>query len=346
MLENFANNATITKIRAMNGKMLTATNYHELLNKQSVSEVATYLKKNTRYRNILSSVDTNTIHRGFLEILIRRNNFDVYVKLCKFQQLDKIGFYNYQVKREEMEQILSCILHINAQKLEDYISTIPSYLISHSSFDMIALAKSKSFNDLLKVIKHTPYFKFLKDIKPDENGQIDYLRCEVILRTYYYQSLFEIIDKDFSGDVENKLKQIVKTQIDLINITNSYRLKAYFNADVGIIKQNMLPFFGRISQNKMFRIYEAKDKEEMLELFSKTIYAKKLKSIDQNLVEKNVFEIRYKSAKSSLQTAKSAPVALYSYVFLCEIEAMNLISIVEGIRYKASPSYIEKLIII
>ena len=45
MLESLSTKATITKIHAKYGKMLTKQNYSELLNKQSVSEIAAYLKK-------------------------------------------------------------------------------------------------------------------------------------------------------------------------------------------------------------------------------------------------------------------------------------------------------------
>ncbi len=111
-----------------------------------LQELATYLKNNTRYSGILASIDVNTIHRGLLEALITRNNFETYIELCKFQQLDKIPFYKYGIAREEIEQILSCILHINAGNSEDFISTLPSYLISHTSFDMLQLAKSKNLH--------------------------------------------------------------------------------------------------------------------------------------------------------------------------------------------------------
>ena len=346
MLDNASTKATVAKIHSMYGKMLTQSNYRELLNKQSVSEIAAYLKKNTRYRDILSNIDTNTIHRGLFEILIKRCNFDTYVRLCKFQHLGTISFYNYEIVRQEIEQILSCMQHLNAKNSEEYIETLPGYLISHCSFDMIALAKSKTFDDILKVLKSTPYYKLLKDIKPDESGQIDYLKCEVILRTQYYKNLLEMIEEKFRGREASTLLGDVKSQIDLINIINAYRLKAYYNSEVGFIKKNMLPFYGKINQLQMFKIYEAKDKEQMLELFQKSIYARRLNGIDPEVVENNVYKIRLNYAKSALRSAQSASVALYSFMYLCEVEAINLISIVEGIRYKASPAYIEKLLII
>ena len=66
MLESFATQATVARIHAMYGKMLTRQNYIDLLSKQTVSEIAAYLKKNTRYHDILASIDINNIHRGLL----------------------------------------------------------------------------------------------------------------------------------------------------------------------------------------------------------------------------------------------------------------------------------------
>ena len=345
MLESLSMKATVTKIHAMHGKMLTKQNYTELLHKQTVNEIAVYLKKNTRYKDVLASIDTNTIHRGLLENLIRRKNFDTYVDLCNFQHLGDIPFFNYQVELEEIEQILSCILHINAGKTDDYIQTLPSYLIKHASFDLIELAKCKNVKDILKVVKGTVYYEDLKKVIPDDDGQIDSQRCEILLRTTYYENLFKIIDKDFKGETAKKLNRNIRTQIDLINFINAYRMKAFYKADIEEIKKYMFPY-GRMKKSQANSFYEAKTHEEMLSLFKKTIYANKITNFDSDILENNISLIRYKSASSSLQNAQSAPVALYSFTFLCDIEVMNIVSIIEGIRYQASPNFIEKLLII
>ena len=346
MLDYYSTQATVAKIHALYGKMLSEANFRELMNKQTVGDVAAYLKKNTRYRSVLSTIDVNTIHRGHLEDLIRRCNFDVYVRLCKFQQLNKKDFFNYLIIQEEIDQILSCILHINAGNSEEYISALPSYLIKHSSFDMLELAKAHSFQDILKAVKSTSYFKVLYEIKPDKGERIDYVECELRLRKYFYEKMFEIIDHDFMGNVSKTLKADIKSQIDLINFINSYRYKFYFDASPEAVRKSMLPFFGRIAKKKMFSFYEAKNREEMLDWFSKTSYAKRLDRIDPDLVEHSFYLIRHKNAKSALKRATSAPVALFSFMYLCEIETMNLINIVEGIRYNVSSAYIERLLII
>lgn len=346
LLEKYSTKATVTKIRAMYSKMLTKQDYERLMEKQSVSEIASYLKTSTHYSLILSEVDTVNIHRGFLESLIRRSNFDIYEKLCKFQHLDNYKFYNYEIVREETEQILSSILHLNSDEEDSYIEKLPTFLIEHSKIDFIKLGKVKNFRELLDVLKGTPYFKILKDKSEDSYGKIDYLDCEIALRTFFYQILLEAVDKDFDSQVADILKKNIKVQIDLINMINAFRMKAYFSYGAEDIKKSSIPFFGQISKKKMFRIYDSETKEKMIHLIDSTRYARQMNIEHSELVEKSVFDIRYKSAKSALRNAHDAPVAFYSFMYLCEVEAINLVSIIEGIRYNSSPSYIQKLLVV
>ena len=211
LLEKYSTNAVVAKIRAMYGKMLTIDNYNEMLSKQSVAEVAAYLKANTHYGDILSSVDTSTIHRGFLETLIRRNNFNIYKKLFKFQGLDKEGFYRYEIISDEMQYILSSILHINSGGQENFIKTVPGFIIEHSKIDFIKLAKASTFSKLLDVLKDTDYYEIISDVNVDDDGKVDYMRSEILLRTYFYRTMLETINKEYSGKIVSTLEKNIKT---------------------------------------------------------------------------------------------------------------------------------------
>ena len=52
--------ATVAKIRAMYGKRVTAEDYAELVTKQSVADIADYLKKNTHYSTIFGRCKYDT----------------------------------------------------------------------------------------------------------------------------------------------------------------------------------------------------------------------------------------------------------------------------------------------
>lgn len=102
-------NATVAKIMAIYGKRVTPQDYAEMMNKQSVSEAAEYLKKNTHYSSVLASIDTNTVHRGMLEDLLRRSVFETYMRITGFEHISKQEFYNYKIIQTEINEILRCI---------------------------------------------------------------------------------------------------------------------------------------------------------------------------------------------------------------------------------------------
>lgn len=345
MLERFSTNATVAKTRAIHGAMLTDANYHDLLSKKSVSEVAEYLKKTKRYHDALASIDAMTVHRGFLEELLHRSNFDLYERICSFQQLDKVNFYRFEIIAQEIEQILSCIMNINSSGNDDFITALPGFLISHAGFDMIALAKAKSMEDILVVLKHTRYYDILKNIRPADKGVIDYFRCEIKLRTYYYEQLLNAVEKSFDKKTKGTLFRIILDEIDLINVINAYRMKYYFNADSSVIKSTMLPFFGRLGKKKIINIFECSTAEDMLNAFLKTSYGRQISKVEPDFIEDSVNRIRYKLKKRALAAASSAPVAVYAFMGVCDMEVENITNIIEGIRYGLDRSFINKILI-
>jgi len=337
-------NATVAKIMAIYGKRITAHDYSELINKNSVADVAEYLKKNTYYNFLLSSVDTHTIHRGMLENLLKRSVFEQYIKITGFENISNHEFYNYKVIQTEIDEILRCIRHINAES-DKLIADIPIYMNELTSFDLIKLAKVNSFEELMSFLKKTPYYDVLIKINMDKYGKVDVTRCETVLRTYYIERLKQSLV--FNKNDVKQFLLLLESDIDLINIINAYRLTAYFGETEDVIEKDMLPFGGHISIRKRKHICSASTSEEFIMRFSKSYYGKQIIESKYNLndLEQSVQRLRYHNAKRMLKRSVSAPLSVYAFMFLLEIEVKNLISIIEGIRYGVEPSIIESLII-
>lgn len=350
MLDNFSTKATVAKSRAIYGKRLTAEDYKELLHRNTVTEIAEYLKRNTHYRTILASIDTTTIHRGFLETLLRRNTYNLYERLCRFQNLGSRPFYRYLVMQREISEIVSCILYLNAKASNDYISATPAYLFDQASFDLMALAHAHDYSQILAVLKGTPYYAILKDEVPDANGLYDCSRIESNIRSHYLKWLIQTIDKDFSGNTAKDLHSLIETQIDLINVINGFRMKAHFNTDTETIEEYMLNFYGRLSRRQQHELYDTSDALDYIRCLEKTYYGRQMKEMGEALtpetLENTALTLRIKYIKLKLRQSQSAPVSLYAVVSLFEAEVQNIITIIEGIRYKAPLAYIEKLLII
>lgn len=337
-------NATVAKIRAIYGRKVTDKDYDDLINLTTVSDAAEYLKKNTHYSEILSTVDINATHRGMLEDLLRKQEFETYLKITRFEGLARQEFYNYMFLRSEVEEVLNCIMYINA-KSDTQISKMQIYYNPYTPIDYLELAKVRTFPDLLVLLKKTPYYNVLFDVKPNANGLVDFSDCEVRMRTYYLNRVLESIK--FRKDDGEMLRFLITTDIDLVNVINSYRLTAFFGENEKTIEKDMLPFSGRLSKTKLMDIYSAPTAEEFLSRFSKTYYGRQMaeKGIDLSDLELGIQKLRYTFNKTALRRSESAPLSVYSFMYLRHVEVMNLITIIEAIRYKLPAAQIRSLLI-
>lgn len=64
MLTGFAEKAIFTKLKTMYGQSLTATDYQSLALRRSVGEIAAYLKNETHFSQVLSSVKESMVAPG------------------------------------------------------------------------------------------------------------------------------------------------------------------------------------------------------------------------------------------------------------------------------------------
>lgn len=342
----YAQNATIAKARAMWGKRLLDSDYSRLVNCRDVSEAAEYLKENTHFGEVLSGMDISSLHRDFLEALLKKHNYIRFTRLSEFIKPDDGTFNENYAQRAEISEIFSFLRHMNAGAAEKYISSMPSYLVGKTSYDIISMAKARSRDELIDVLKDTPYAKIIASCATNQDGNPDYTLCEVALRTYYYRFLTERVKTLHGGREKTELLHQIEIQIDLINIINAYRLKKFFNADAETIKRNMFPFSGRISLKKQYEMLKANSEEEFLLMLDRTIYGKQLSRLEGEYFEMRLSKLRFASARSAFLEARSAYVCLYCVQYLFTVELENVIKIIEGIRYNKPASEISALLVV
>ena len=84
------NHAVTAKARALYGRRITPEQYKDLLRCRNVPEVASYLKSSTSYADALQNISESNIHRGQLENMLRRWNFDSYAKMYYYLNSNEI----------------------------------------------------------------------------------------------------------------------------------------------------------------------------------------------------------------------------------------------------------------
>ncbi len=334
--------ATVAKMHAIMGKRMSQDDFFQLMSCTDVADAADFLKRRTYYSRVLENVDTDKLHRGSLENIIRRSFYEDYYRLIDFEKLGDDEIYNYIVIKTEIDEILICITHINAGT-DDQITTIPIYMNRYTSFDLMDLAKVRSFDDLMKLLAKTPYGSMLEKHRPAAGQLIDYPGCELELRTYAYKRLLES-----KAAVNNKeIQDYICAQIDMINIINAYRLKKHYDVPPARIKAQMIPIYRRVPERTFDELYAASDADEYLKLLRKTYYGRTL--TDEELyqsAERAMQRQRYRVTKRAFALAASPPTAFLCYIHLAENEVKNVIRVIEGIRYDLPVDEIQSLLII
>ena len=333
------------KARAMYGCRLKKEDYQELINKNSVSEVASYLKHETSYSEVLQDVRELNLHRNQLEQLLKK---DLYIKcqrLSRYADPKTKKFYEFQVRTQELSLILSCIRSLNSNEFVDFLGEIPTYISMHTRFDFLSLMNVRTKKELLSVLKGTPYHKILQPILLTDSLKIDYLLCERVLRKYFYDELFKTIHFCFNGKTKKDLIDIFQSEIELHNICKIYRLKKYFNASSSFINDSLIPINSRMNSSFMNSLIHAKDDHEMMKILENSPYHYYVGEKDYVFIEYYENMIKYHLGQRYMRFSTNASIVFVTYYVLHSLEIENIINIVEGVRYNVPPEKIEEVLI-
>jgi len=344
-MSNQSSLAMAAKAKAMYGKHLKSDDYTELLRKKTVQEIAGYLKNETAFKSVLQGINEFAIHRGHLEMLIRQTFYLDFLELIRYGQSNKDHFYEYGVLMIEMKQILMTIRLLSETDKTNQIAQLPIFANRMISFDVEKLIKVSTFDELLNVLKNTPYYNLLKPLKPRSVLDIDYANFEVVLKSYYYKRVYEIIEHEFSGKDKQDIKDLFDTQIELENITKIYRLKKYYNANPVEIKKVLNPTYKKIQKKVLDEWIETKDAQAFLVEVNQNAYDIPTDIKEFQYIEYQTDAIMFELNKRLMRFSSNPNIILVSYLSLLEIEIRNIIDIIEGIRYKVDNDKIAKLLI-
>lgn len=261
------------------------------------------------------------------------------------------NFFKLIISEFEIREILRMILLLKAGDPEEYISSLPGFLISKCKVDLLGLASVRSFNELLKVLEGTQYERILNPFRPTENQlAIDYIGCEHSLYEHYFRRTIKLINKSTNKSERRELQQLIGMRIDHINLKSIYRGKVLFKSDPKNIALRIFPFHKRLTKNMIDEMLNA-DSDEHLEqiidrIFRSSGAINRMSKNENSFLESYTDRLLYKANKSYLHLSQNLSVVFYAYFVLSQLEISNIIYIIEGIRYQLPTEEIQKLIIL
>lgn len=341
----YSSNVILAKARAMYGRCLTAQDFHNLLACHSVSEIASYLKTHTAYAGVLADINESTIHRGYLETLLKRKLWNDYASLSRYDRSVGMRMSEYLIRLAEIQQILSCLRLMSAGRAEEFFFAMPMFLNGHTQLDLTRMAHSKTFDELLAALSGTPYREVLEPFSPEEEGRIPFTAIENALYTGLMNTLLSIID-DTKGDLHRELRRLCGSQIDTQNVSRIVRLKTYFGADPDTIRSNLLPSGGTIPDKVLEQMLQAPTADEVLALFFATPAGRQLPPAHRDFVYDLYHRVPYFNARHAMHFSTHPMVVMISYILITEVELDDIINVIEGIRYGLSPEEIKPMLVL
>jgi V/A-type H+-transporting ATPase subunit C len=345
MILSYASNAVLSKARAMYGKRLKEKDYLNLMSCGSVPEIASYLKHKTLYSDILSAINENDIHRGYLEDIIKRKLFYDFAVLGKYDLSSGEHFFSYIIVKTEIQEIIHIIMLMAAGKTSKYLYSMPVFLRHHTKVDIEAFSSIKNFDDLLEATKKSIYHEILSPFKPRIfGGPVDISQIEAALYTYLYDVVFHTINKYTKGKTKAELNDLFNIYIDLSNIVRIARVKKFYHADDEYIETIIFPF-GTLGMKTLREYIYSKDPKQMMVDMKNSKVGKKWLSKGVDTIDKIPKYMRFIRSLHNIRFSVSPQIVLMSYIFLKEIEILNIINIIEGVKYKLSQDGIKAMLI-
>lgn len=340
--------ATVASVRAIYGNRLRPQQYRMMMSMHTVPEIAAFLKQTDAYRQLLADMEPSVVHRGYLESVLRRAVFQQYLHFCRLEQLQNTPFFRFVIMDYEIRELLKAI-QLLPQHNNSYITQMFSWLSPYTCFSLEELAKADSYEKILEAVKHTIYYTHLKPFLSDAEEDFSYFSCEIALRAGYMQHLMDETKRVMKAKNRDALLDLIREQIDLINLINAYRLKSVFRTDQATLRSLMLPIRGNLSTRICSALYDAPDAESFRRILMNTRYGRMLGSpgeLPHHLQMEHCFQtLRCRTARNALRFSDHASVSLYAVHYLQQVEVDNLTTIIEGIRYDKPASYVESLLI-
>ncbi len=340
--------AALPKARYIASLRLTREEYRSLMRRTSVLEVVGILQNHDYLKQTLGSLARTNIHREQLEQALSKDLFFKYESLMRYVY-KKNHFGSYFLVRSEINELLAKLKLFNAGLPGQYILQMPGFLLEKTNLKLMEIAAAKDINTFCKLLSGTPYLQIVQSVL-NKNGEIDdYLLCEHAFEVYYYNYVLQMIDLDLKGTQKENIKQLFLMQAEIFNLDMLFRIKAFYPQQFSEerIKKLLLPFYCVLNKKQLYNLADCANLQQFLQMYNfgkaANKYGKKYEDF-KTMHTNEAQSVLYRKALRILRFTIVPEAALAALMCIAQIERSNIVSIVEGVRYKLEPEKIEQFL--
>ncbi len=329
----------VTKLRAMEARLLDDEQFEEIYTIRSVPELASYLIEHSSYQNVLENMDPAMLHRGNIEKVLILSLYEDYMKIYRFCGLEQRKFLKLYLKRYEVDLINYCLrIVINHYQEPFDLNNKKPFFDKYSQLSIEKLITSRTTDQLIDNLKGTEYYEPLRKLR--DARAVNLFDYDLALNLYYFTAMWQSRRKLLHKKELELFTRDCGSKIDLLNIQWIYRSKKHFQLAPADIYSLLIPIHYRISTDEIKAMVESATMEELYAVLLKTPYVKQTGQIDQK--EHLTPEQMYADCLYHLYTVdrRRNPYSIASintYLFLKEEELKKLTTAMECIRYGLTP---------
>ena len=325
----------VTKVRAMQAKLLTEKDFENIANLKSVPEAIDYLKEKPAYADYVNRMDVSLYHRGNVEKVLYQSLFDDYTRIFRFAGMEQKKFLKIYWKRYEIDLINYCLRIIfNHYDKPFDLEYKKEFFDKYSQISIDKLITSRNIVELVDNLRGTEYYAPLQKLRDAEDANLfDY---DLALDLYYFSSMWKKNKRLLKGKELELYTRDCGTKIDLLNIQWIYRAKKYYHMLPPDIYSLTIPIHYRISVEEFKMLVEAPTLEEFERQLGTTYYSKKLVGCEGKKLEHIYKECLKRLYLSDRRKNPYSIAKVNTYLFLKEEEIYKLTTALECIRYGLS----------
>ncbi|WP_125152803.1 V-type ATPase subunit [Clostridium rectalis] len=325
--------AVNTKVKTLEGKLLTEEQYSKLMESKSYTDALRYLKENTDYKDALKGYNVETVHRGQLEYILKKHYIEDFYKLSHYFSGDYKRLFKILFMRFEIEDLKVILRGKYADKEKEYIESIMTYESPLNYINYDDLIKAKDIYSAVQVLKNTQYYKHIHPLL-DSVKEEGLFRIEMTLDFIYFSSLRKF-SKKLNKEDEEIIKKLIGIYSDLLNIQWIFRGKKYYKINAEELLNYTIYDGYKLKSDTLKKLCYSKDTEEMFSIISTTPYKNVFGDGEKEeyLIEKDILTYMKRVYLKYKKTHGNNISVVMSYLELALLEIRDVVSIIESKRY-------------
>ena len=325
-----------TKIRAMQSHLLNVQNFREIVELEGVPQAVNYLKDKPSYGPLLGNLETEDLHRGQIERLLKKSIYRDFAKLYRFSNASQRKFLDIYFGRYEVYFLKVCLTSILDHRQPSLdLRGFREFFDKHSKLKLENLEAASTVDEFLSAIKDSVYYPPLARL--GETRQPTLFDYEMTLDLNYFRRLWEnrTVIREKQGI--QGLTKALGSKMDMLNIQWIYRCKKYYHMNSADIYALLIPVNYRLSSRTIQEMVEADSLETLESLIEKCYYAKHYREFTEERLETLYAEILKYILSSESRKHPYSVTTIYSYLYHKEHEVDRLIIALECVRYRIAP---------